>query len=431
MMRSVRVLAIIWVALTTLSLLTLTFVPGAAAAEIETASPARAPLRLEAPLQDKNFYLLSLIERNPKVGAAVHDDATLAELMAARAAAIGSAAGKCDVDLDCYAAVFQWKEQQIAQAGHALASLYRNPAVREWTDGALRSSGVYVRYNGMPGDKFLEHAWTDCAQGMNRIIDVYGRGKPPRYPAIDSITYDAASLPYRRLVQSVTALLAEDRANPNLFFEPSLRFALELMTFNHRDEAARYEPMEAGENAEAATRARSIDWSRYPFSAIIVPGAGNDRPGVRLSAAGKLRDEIAAIRFRHGQAPFLIVSGGFVHPKQTEYSEAIEMKHDLMTRFGIPANAIIVDPHARHTTTNLRNAARLIYRYGVPFDKKALVTTDLSQSQYIEAATFQTRCMEELGYSPFKLLRRVSGFDLEILPLLESLHIDPQDPLDP
>jgi hypothetical protein len=46
-----------------------------------------------------------------------------------------------------------------------------------------------------------------------------------------------------------------------------------------------------------------------------------------------------------------------------------------MSRFGIPANAIIVDPHARHTTTKMRNAARLIYRYGMPFSAKALVTT--------------------------------------------------------
>jgi hypothetical protein len=33
------------------------------------------------------------------------------------------------------------------------------------------------------------------------------------------------------------------------------------------------------------------------------------------------------------------------------------MKHDLMARFGIPADSIIVDAHARHTTTNMRNAA--------------------------------------------------------------------------
>jgi hypothetical protein len=144
-----------------------------------------------------------------------------------------------------------------------------------------------------------------------------------------------------------------------------------------------------------------------------------------------LRDEIAARRFRDGKAPFILTSGGHVHPSQTEYSEAIEMKRDLMERFHIPAEAIVVDPHARHTTTNMRNAARLLYRYGFPFERKALVTTDLSQSQYIENPDFAKRCASELGYMPFRLLGRTSPFDLEFLPLIESLQIDPQDPLDP
>ena len=164
---------------------------------------------------------------------------------------------------------------------------------------------------------------------------------------------------------------------------------------------------------------------------IVVPGAGNDLPGFRLSPEGKLRDEIAVKRFREGKAPFLLVSGGFVHPSQTEFAEAIEMKRDLMTRFGIPADAILIDPHARHTTTNMRNAARLMYRYGMPFDKKALVTTDLGQSQSIESPAFEKRCMDELGYAPQKILGRISPFDLEFRPTLDSLQADPQDPLDP
>jgi uncharacterized SAM-binding protein YcdF (DUF218 family) len=31
------------------------------------------------------------------------------------------------------------------------------------------------------------------------------------------------------------------------------------------------------------------------------------------------------------------------------------MKRQLVALFGIPESAILVDPHARHTTTNLRN----------------------------------------------------------------------------
>jgi hypothetical protein len=164
---------------------------------------------------------------------------------------------------------------------------------------------------------------------------------------------------------------------------------------------------------------------------IVVPGAGNDLTGVALSPGGKLRDDIAAKRFHDGKAPFVLVSGGFVHPAHTEFSEAIEMKRDLMSRLGVPANAIIVDPHARHTTTNMRNAARLLYRYGAPFDKKALVSTDPQQSTYIEGAGFAKRCVDELGYVPYKLLGRISQFDLEFLPVVDSLQSDPKDLLDP
>jgi hypothetical protein len=226
-------------------------------------------------------------------------------------------------------------------------------------------------------------------------------------------------------------VLEDDRPALDLFFSPSLRFSSELMLLNHRDEAGRYEPMELGENAAAYQRVKTVKWANYAYSVIVVPGGGNDRPGVKLSPAGRLRDELAAKRFRDGKAPFIIVSGGFVHPVRTEFSEAIEMKHDLMTRFSIPADSIIIDPHARHTTTNMRNAARLMYRYGVPFDKPALVTTDPEQSQNIESSAFAKRCMDELGYVPQKILSRVSAFDLTFLPVSTSLQANPLEPLDP
>ena len=290
---------------------------------------------------------------------------------------------------------------------------------------------MYVRYQSLGGDQLLDHAWADCIHGINRMIDVYGLGKAPRYPAIDSITYDVKTDAWRHIVQNLAATLEDNRASLALFSSPSMRFALELMWLNHRDEAGRFEPMETGENALAYRRIKSVDWAKYPYSVIVVPGAGNDLPGFRLSPEGKLRDEIAVKRFREGKAPFLLVSGGFVHPSQTEFAEAIEMKRDLMARFGVPADAILIDPHARHTTTNMRNAARLMYRYGMPFDKKALVTTDLGQSQNIESPAFAKRCMDELGYVPQQILGRISPFDLEFRPALDSLQADPLDPLDP
>jgi hypothetical protein len=371
---------------------------------------APAPVALQNSVQDKNFYLLSLIESTPSVKKAVAEDPVLSHLRPG----------------------YQITSAESAEAARALSALYqKSPAVRAMADGPLRTSGMYIRYDNLPGGELLERALSECIRGINRIVDVYALGKPPRYPAIDSVTYDPKTPAYQQVLKSFDAIIQEDAASLDLFFSKPLRYALELLWLNHRDEAGREEPMERKDNSAAFQRVKSVDWSKFPYTVIVVPGAGNDRPGVRLSPSGKLRDEIAAKRYREGKAPFILVSGGYVHPSQTEYAEAIEMKRDLMERFHIPADAIIIDPHARHTTTNMRNAARLMYRYGIPFDRKALVTTDPSQSQYISDPTFEKRCIEELGYLPHRLLTRLSTFDIEFLPKIESLHADPLDPLDP
>jgi hypothetical protein len=403
-----------------------------ALASAQTVEPNHTPVAMKSPVLDKNYYLLTLLQGTPGVAAELMGDAALSKITAERLAAMDRAAKSCGDDPDCNTQAFRWSDEQAIEAGNALAALYRkSPVLRGLADGPLRASGMYVLFQGSSGEELLKHAWGDCVRGMNLAIDVYGIGKPPRYPAIDAMTYDPKTEPYRQVVESLVLALEDDRAALNLFFMPSLRFASELILLNHRDEAGRFEPLESGENAAAYQRVKTVEWAKYPYSVIVVPGAGNDRPGVNLSPAGRLRDELAAKRFRDGKAPFLIVSGGFVHPMRTEFAEAIEMKHDLMTRFGIPANAIIVDPHARHTTTNMRNAARLMYRYGIPFDKTALVTTDPWQSQNIESADFSKRCMDELGYVPQKILNRISAFDLAFLPLRSSLQANPLEPLDP
>jgi hypothetical protein len=401
-------------------------------ATAQTVEPLHAPVAMKSPVLDKNFYLLTLLERTPDVHAQIKSDSTLKKIAEERLAAMDRAAKSCGSDLDCNTQAFRWSDDQMLEAANALAALYRrSPLVRGLADGPLSASGMYVLYQGLSGEELLKHAWNDCVRGMNLAIDIYGIGKAPRYAAIDAMTYDPKTAPYHQVVQGLVLVLEDDRAALDLFFTPSLRFSSELMLLNHRDEAGRYEPMELGENAAAFRRVKNVEWAKYPYSVIVVPGGGNDRPGVNLSPAGRLRDELAAKRFRDGKAPFVIVSGGFVHPIRTEFAEAIEMKRDLMTRFGIPEDAIIVDPHARHTTTNMRNAARLMYRYGIPFDKTALVTTDPWQSQNIESSDFDKRCVDELGYAPQKILSRISAFDLTFLPIRSSLQANPLEPLDP
>ena len=107
------------------------------------------------------------------------------------------------------------------------------------------------------------------------------------------------------------------------------------------------------------------------------------------------------------------------------------MKKFLMTRFGIPANAIIIDPHARHTTTNIRNADRLMIRYGIPFTKPSVFVTSKSQTDYAAAAAFDQRNLRELGYLPYREKQQIGIHEISFYPVMESLHMDPYDPLDP
>ena len=394
--------------------------------------PVHQPLALTVPVRDKNFYLLSLIERTPAAARAFESDPGLSAIAQRKLGAVRNAATACPVELDCFPARFRVSEEESAKGAESLRRLYRSSdPVRRMVDGPLRESGAYIRLQDRGGEELLARAWLEAARGINNIIDVYGDGKAPRYPEIDSAAFPVAARPYRQLIYTAVGLLGEKAADLRLFFQPSLQFALYLLELNKRDEAGRHEPLETRDNQAAFRHLREIRWERFPYSAIVVPGSGPDRISWSLSPSGRLRTELAARRFKAGQAPLILVSGGYVHPNATPYAEAVEMKKSLMADYGIPEAAILIDPHARHTTTNLRNAARLMFRYNIPFERTALITTDSFQSASIESAAFVQRCNEELGYQPYRLIRRVSQFDLEFTPRMESLQIDPRDPLDP
>ncbi len=394
-------------------------------------APARAPLLLTAPVQDKNFFLLSLFERSAAVSNAIRSDAELKEILRVKRDAL-HAATSCEADVECVTANLRFTDEEMARVANALQRLSRTePALREMADGPLRDSGSYVRYHAKGNDALLAAAWIDAAKGINHIIDVYGRGVAPRYPDIDSLAFDVKSQGYAQLVHTVADTLDEQSSGDMLFFQPSLRFALYLLRVNKRDEAGRYEPLEAGENAATIRHIPTIAWKDFPYTVIVVPGFGPDRSAWNLAPQGRLRLEVAARRYKAGDAPLILVSGGYVHPNQTAWCEALEMKKSLIADDGVPADSIIVEPHARHTTTNLRNAARLIYRYNIPFERKALITTDRFHSAYIASEAFAERCNRELGYQPAAISGRGSVFDLEFTPLRESLQIDSMDPLDP
>jgi len=232
------------------------------------------------------------------------------------------------------------------------------------------------------------------------------------------------------LLYNATSLVALESKDNNSFFYPSLAFALRFLEMNEREQAADFEPMAFGENKLGVNRIKTIKWSNYPYSVIMIPGAGPEEPTVALSAEGMLRCRLAAIQYKKGLAPFIVVSGGKVHPYKTKFCEAPEMKNFLMEKLNIPENAILIEPHARHTTTNMRNTARMIYRYGIPFDKPGITCTTRGQSSMI-GTTLIARCLKELNEAPYKNGKRLSETEIEFYPLIDALQINPLEPMDP
>jgi hypothetical protein len=162
---------------------------------------------------------------------------------------------------------------------------------------------------------------------------------------------------------------------------------------------------------------------------MLVPGLGPQRADITLDPGAARRCELAAGRFKKGEAPFIIVSGGHVHPPQTPFNEAIEMRKYLVEVLKVPASAVIVEPHARHTITNMRNAARLVYLFGLPADKPVKIVSDDLQSAYI--FMLKGRFMTELGYLPYKGLNRDETGAPLFYPDLTCFKRNPFDPLDP
>lgn len=400
-------------------------------APAEDDAPRWRPLTFADPVIGKNFYLFDALARTPGVQRIVEHAADLKRLRDARLDALARAATTCGPSPACLADAFRWTDGDVQTAGAALSRLADDPAVRAFVARDLRPSGMFQAYAQEPDAALLARAWRDAAAGLNRIIDTYAIGAAPRYPAIDAVSYDVGSDSYRRLLAIVTTVLHERRDGLTTFFAPSLGFATRLLDANRRDEAGRFEPLHDGENAAAARRTTAVRWVDYPYAAIVVPGAGPDRPDVALDPWAKARLELAVLRFRAGKAPFLIVSGGYVHPNQTPFNEALEMKRALVRDFGVPPDAIFIEPHARHTTTNLRNAARLALRHGFPPGVPLLITTDQGQSAYISGQEFHDRCLREMGHLPGALGARLSPFDQAFTPLPRALHADASDPLDP
>ncbi len=382
-------------------------------------------------VQSKNYYLLTLIEQDKSLSQFLASDAILSQISEEKLSHLKESLLKCGSNATCYTSSMKFSEDNITLVSNRLRALYsKNELLQKLVINHLIPSGTYILFGQSAPVELLVKAWEQDAKGLNRVIEIYGEGKLPNYPKIDSIGFNVKSRSFAILAYDLTNVVREEESN-TLFFKPALTYALRFLEVNGRNEAADFEPMGLNVNKAAKDYVKQVKWDNFKYTLILIPGSGPDDPRIALSAGAMLRCRIGAKRYLEGKAPFIVVSGGRVHPYKTIYSEAFEMKKFLMNELHIPERAIIMDPHARHTTTNLRNTVRLLFRYGMPVDKPCLVSTMKGQSYYITNDAFQDRCRTEINHVPFKLGERLSETDFEFYPILDALHIDSDEPLDP
>ena len=382
-------------------------------------------------LETLNFPLLAMMRQAPNWAPALRADPTLQALAAARAQRVATASA-CTPRPDCLAEAWTWTPADIAAVTAALRTVAARPGMADvLVRTHLRASGRFARHAALADVELLAAAWADTAAGLNHLVAVYGSGKPPRYPAIDAIIFDVKR-PEFAAVLDAHARVTEAAARPDdLVFDPSLRFGTGLLRLNERTDAAAFRPLLAGENTAAVAQVRRTRWSDYRYPALLVFGHGPEDAQSRTGVLGHIRMARAADLFARRLAPFIIVSGGKVHPNRTPFNEAIEMKRLLIAQYDIPADHILIEPHARHTTTNLRNSARLLFASGFPTSQPSLIVTDPATAPYIGSAVLQERTRAETGVLPGVVAPASTPFAFEFRPDRAAFHVDPLNPLDP
>ncbi len=303
-----------------------------------------------------------------------------------------------------------------------------------WTEAEMDALATAVTASGkLPGmaDDGARAQVARELRGLNAVLQNYGFGTQPRYPKIDGPVETVDGAGFKTSVADAIWLADAGKNDPAVRLDPSIALAIALIDANERRDAVLFEPLDEAHNAAPFALAKKTDWQRYRYSAIIIPGVGPENPALSISARSKLHLQLAARRFAQGDVAFIITSGAAVHPKGSTYVEAVEMRRTLVERFGIPAERIVIEPYARHTTTNLRNATRRLHAMGAPLDKPTLIVANASQSRYISSPEFAARNPAELGYDPGTVGQRHSPYEVEFTPSVRSLRVDPWDPLDP
>jgi hypothetical protein len=379
-------------------------------------------------VESKNFYFLSLVQYFNDAETILRNDKDLSDLACRKHNELNASENPLDM-----LNALRFTENEITTVSKRLKALYQSDnALGKLVSQHLIPSGCYYKFQDLPARDLIVKAWEQDAKGINHVIDIFGEGQKPRFPNIDSMSFVRGSTRHYFFVSESKKYLIELSKNNNRFFMIPLQAALFFLDINDRNESIDFEPLTETVNKKCYEYIRTLDWSKYKYSVMVVLGAGPDNYRFPLSPDGKLRLKMLSIRYHQGYAPLILLSGGRVHPYKTPHIEAYNMKKYLVEECGIPEFVIMIDPHARHTTTNIRNSVRIMFRQGIPMDKNALISSLEHHINYVADKTFITRCQNEMGLVPYELGERLTSDLIEFYPKVVALHINPiGDPLDP
>lgn len=192
------------------------------------------------------------------------------------------------------------------------------------------------------------------------------------------------------------------------------------------------EPIDvAAENAAAESRLARLPMALRHI--LIIPGRtpnSTPRP-YRMNADEHSRVAHAASFLNESGAALILTSGGNVHPSLTPFNEAYQMKQTLVREFGVPPDRIVIDPYARHSTTNLRNAGRFMLAFNVSY---ATIVTDVPQTllfSHPEVSLFNHQCKKTLGYTVGELRPAGGPERTHFVPAPAVWTRDDSEPRDP
>ena len=100
-------------------------------------------------------------------------------------------------DVDCFDRLFRLSGPTIETVATQLRTLSKRPEFKRLVMKDMRPSGAFIKYNHRSDAEMLIAAWKDAANGMNRLLRVYGLGKDPFYKNIDRVSFDVSSEEYR------------------------------------------------------------------------------------------------------------------------------------------------------------------------------------------------------------------------------------------